>query len=305
MADRRRREGLRHGPVRLADGLGRRRRADGAGDVPLRAPGHRLDRARPGRRAAARPSTACSWCCPGWPCSTSSWRSSSCSACTGRRSRPVQRRLARPPRRPDELGRSARWRAWWRPWLLAGRRRFGLAVRHQVDGASTRSRPSACWPGCGAPAPAARSASAGRCCKSVVARRRPGLRRSWSWSRLVVYVATWTGWLMHADEYEERVPQHAVHARTAAARRGRPRPSRTPTGSARSPSRCGRSGTTTRTSTPSTRHFLNDSTHIYASKPSGWLLLNRPVGVDAQTDIQPGTQGCDAPTGSTACGRCC
>ena len=45
-------------------------------------------------------------------------------------------------------------------------------------------------------------------------------------------------------------------------------------------------------------HFLNCSEHIYASKPSGWLILNRPVGVDADTAIQPGTQGCDAPEGS-------
>ena len=45
-------------------------------------------------------------------------------------------------------------------------------------------------------------------------------------------------------------------------------------------------------------HFLNDSEHTYASKPSGWLLLNRPVGVSADIDIKPGTQGCDAPPGS-------
>ena len=45
-------------------------------------------------------------------------------------------------------------------------------------------------------------------------------------------------------------------------------------------------------------HFLNDSTHTYASKPSGWLLLNRPVGVAADTGIKPGTQGCHAPAGS-------
>ena len=45
-------------------------------------------------------------------------------------------------------------------------------------------------------------------------------------------------------------------------------------------------------------HFLNCSTHTYASKPSGWLLLNRPVGVAADTGIEPGTRGCDAPAGS-------
>ena len=46
-------------------------------------------------------------------------------------------------------------------------------------------------------------------------------------------------------------------------------------------------------------HFLNCSTHTYASKPSGWLLLNRPVGVAADTGIKPGTRGCDAPAGSS------
>jgi dolichyl-phosphate-mannose-protein mannosyltransferase len=44
--------------------------------------------------------------------------------------------------------------------------------------------------------------------------------------------------------------------------------------------------------------FLNCSEHTYASKPSGWLLLNRPVGVAADVDIQPGTQGCNAAAGS-------
>ncbi len=45
-------------------------------------------------------------------------------------------------------------------------------------------------------------------------------------------------------------------------------------------------------------HFLNDSDHPYESKPAGWLLMNRPVGVDAQNDIEVGTQGCDAPPDS-------
>jgi dolichyl-phosphate-mannose--protein O-mannosyl transferase len=43
---------------------------------------------------------------------------------------------------------------------------------------------------------------------------------------------------------------------------------------------------------------LLDATHTYASMPRGWLLINRPVGVAADTDIQPGTRGCDAPAGS-------
>ena len=46
-------------------------------------------------------------------------------------------------------------------------------------------------------------------------------------------------------------------------------------------------------------HFLNCSDHSYASKPSGWLLINRPVSVAVETDIEPGDQGCDAPPDST------
>ena len=45
-------------------------------------------------------------------------------------------------------------------------------------------------------------------------------------------------------------------------------------------------------------HFLNGCTHTYASQPRGWLLLNRPVGVDAQTGIKPGVGGCNAPADS-------
>ncbi len=45
--------------------------------------------------------------------------------------------------------------------------------------------------------------------------------------------------------------------------------------------------------------FLNDSVHVYQSNPWGWLVLNRPVGVDAQLDIAPGEQGCGAVAGST------
>ena len=46
-------------------------------------------------------------------------------------------------------------------------------------------------------------------------------------------------------------------------------------------------------------HALNDSSHVYQSKPEGWLILNRPVGVDAQLNIAPGQQGCDAAANST------
>ncbi len=45
--------------------------------------------------------------------------------------------------------------------------------------------------------------------------------------------------------------------------------------------------------------FLNDATHPYQSSPWGWPLLNRPVGVSLQSNIAPGVDGCTAVAGST------
>ena len=115
---------------------------------------------------------------------------------------------------------------------------------------------------------------------------------------LVVYVASWTGWLMNAKVYED-----AFSATQYTTYEGGK-----PWATAAEPDADGLGEVT-----QSLRslwyyhqdvytfhsHFLNDSTHIYASKPSTWLVMGRPVGVDAQTDIQPGSQGCEAPTGST------
>ncbi|MDQ4086091.1 MAG: phospholipid carrier-dependent glycosyltransferase [Actinomycetota bacterium] len=39
---------------------------------------------------------------------------------------------------------------------------------------------------------------------------------------------------------------------------------------------------------------LEDRTHPYQSDPAGWLVINRPVGVDANSDIRPGELGCQA-----------
>ena len=114
---------------------------------------------------------------------------------------------------------------------------------------------------------------------------------------LVVYVATWTGWMIHAQQYEEHLSatQYTHYAG------GQDWPTRTEpdahglgevTQSLRSLWHYHRDVYVFHT------HFLNDSTHDYASKPSGWLLQNRPVGVAADVDIKPGTQGCEAPAGS-------
>jgi dolichyl-phosphate-mannose-protein mannosyltransferase len=114
---------------------------------------------------------------------------------------------------------------------------------------------------------------------------------------VLVYVASWTGWLIHADVYEQHLSntqygpywgsylKHDAHGFFPELFR----------------------------SLRSLWHYhhdvysfhtngLNDSTHVYQSNPLGWLVLNRPVGVDAQLDIAPGAQGCGA-TGSETCLR--
>ncbi len=113
----------------------------------------------------------------------------------------------------------------------------------------------------------------------------------------VVYVATWSGWLVHVQEYEE----HLGNSTYTRYNDGDPWPAKD------APDASGLGEVTQ--SLSSLWHYhrdvylfhtqgLDDSEHTYQSKPSGWLLLNRPVGVDAQLKIKPGQQGCEAPEGS-------
>ncbi|MGL5824863.1 MAG: dolichyl-phosphate-mannose--protein mannosyltransferase [Nocardioides sp.] len=186
-------------------------------------------------------------------------------------------------------------RVWLRPWLIAAGVCFGLAVGTKW----TALVPLATfgilvwlW--------------------SAGARRSFGVRGAWWKSAVVdgvpafgqlivvaavVYGATWTGWLIHAGEYERALSnsQYTTYAG------GQQWPSATEpdaqglaelSQSLRSLAHYHRDAWVFHT------HFLNDSTHTYGSKPRGWLLLNRPVGVDAQLKIQPGQQGCEAPAGS-------
>jgi dolichyl-phosphate-mannose-protein mannosyltransferase len=114
----------------------------------------------------------------------------------------------------------------------------------------------------------------------------------------VVYVSTWTGWMMNAGEYEETLSdtQYTTYGDGLA----------WSTASEPDASGAGEVWQSLRSLANYHQdvyafhsHFLNDSTHVYASKPGGWLLMSRPVGVDAQLDIRPGTMGCEAPAGST------
>ncbi len=41
--------------------------------------------------------------------------------------------------------------------------------------------------------------------------------------------------------------------------------------------------------------YINNATHPYDAHPAGWLVMARPIGIDAVNDIKPGTDGCLGP----------
>ncbi len=47
--------------------------------------------------------------------------------------------------------------------------------------------------------------------------------------------------------------------------------------------------------------YINSQEHSYRADPAGWLIVARPIGIDAVNDIRPGTNGC--PTGPDTCLR--
>jgi dolichyl-phosphate-mannose-protein mannosyltransferase len=127
---------------------------------------------------------------------------------------------------------------------------------------------------------------------------------------LVVYIATWTGWLMHSGQYVEYLSDtQYTHYVSGGSDCGKnityDNDREWPT--AHQPVKTGLPGLFQGLESLAYyhrdvyvfhTHFLTGCSHTYASQPRGWLLLNRPVGVDAQTGIKPGTDGCDAPANS-------
>lgn len=232
----------------------------------------------------------------------------------------LRARLARRTTLLGEVGgRVEGWggRALCRPWLLAGGVCWGLAIG---------TKWTALYP----------LAAFGVLCWiwSAGARRSLGVR----WSVLkgaiidglpaflqlvlvatIVYVGTWGGWLAHADKYEEHLSSTQYRQYTGQGHCSEPdedgdrdyiatdldKDKRWPTAAEKDATGIGEAWQSLRSLwyyhqdvyTFHT-HFLNCSTHFYESKPSGWLLINRPVGVAVTNDIKPGTDGCDAPAGS-------
>ena len=232
--------------------VGRRRHADGAGDDPAGPPAHRLDAARLRRRAAARASTACTSCCPGWRCSTSSWRSS-CSARS-------------PAWSPTGTGAGCGWPGWCRP---ATARPPATGARCAACSGGRGGWPPACSSGWPAPP------SGTRC-----SRWRRSACWSWMWdagARRVARRARRPAALRSSSTRSRRSATSSSSRssstslsldRLAAARRrlrdgavrhavrpllGQlPRARRRTASSPSCGSRCARCGTTTTTSTPST-----------------------------------------------------
>ena len=269
VADRAGREGVRDGPVRLADRRGRRRLADGAGDVPAGPPADRLDRAGLRRRAAAelrRPAVRAvpAGAARHLPGVLHALRRSLPRRRPGLVPRPAGPAGAR-TRSPTPASGARCGRLLFRP-VAAGRRRLlGAGARHQVEAVYPLRR-SACWSGCGAPAPGARSASAGRCCGRCVADGVPafvhlvlvGVRRlrrdldRLAGARPRVREAPLRPRSTPSSPDSRHCKDDSPPTTSTTRRAGRPRASPTPAASARSSSRCGRCGTTTATSTRST-----------------------------------------------------
>ena len=44
-----------------------------------------------------------------------------------------------------------------------------------------------------------------------------------------------------------------------------------------------------------TGDFINQAQHTYRADPAGWLIVARPIGIDAVNSIKPGTDGCVGP----------
>lgn len=128
---------------------------------------------------------------------------------------------------------------------------------------------------------------------------------------LLVYIATWGGWLAHADEYEEHLSSTQYRQYTGEGHCAEDDDSFVATNL--DPDRRWPTAEEPDASGPAEAwqslrslwyyhqdvytfhtHFLNCSEHFYESQPAGWLLVNRPVGVAVTNDISPDTPGCDA-----------
>ncbi len=171
---------------------------------------------------------------------------------------------------------------WWRPWRLAAGVLFGLAMGTKWNSVfllASMGVLSVLW--------------------DVGARKLAGAdHRAWqallvdgvpAFLKMVVvagivYVATWSGWLLTAGGYGRdwgaNNPEHplTVHLgeRWASFLKYHQDIFEFHVG-----------------------QYIKDQAHPYDSHPIGWLIMARPIGIDAVNDIKPGVDGCWATGGDT------
>jgi len=168
---------------------------------------------------------------------------------------------------------------WWRPWRLAAGLMLGCAIGVKWNSMfvlATMGVVSVCW--------------------DFSARRLAGARKQSWWSLArdglpafcylvvvagAVYLATWARWLQtyprmrFGTGWAGPVPDPQVQAlvgrRLAALWDYHKQIYDFHTGS-----------------------YMMTQTHVYSANPSGWLIVQRPIGIDAINGIASGTQGCEA-----------
>jgi dolichyl-phosphate-mannose-protein mannosyltransferase len=165
-----------------------------------------------------------------------------------------------------------------RPWLIAAGLCFGLALGTKWNALfplAAFALLSLAWD-----VGARRLAGAGSRAKFAIVRDGIPAFLSLVVMSLVVYVGTWASWLLTTGGYDrmwgEEHPQH-VTVRLL----GKPLASllhyqydiwNFHTGD-----------------------FINNAQHTYRADPAGWLIVARPIGIDAVNNIKPGVDGCLGP----------
>jgi dolichyl-phosphate-mannose-protein mannosyltransferase len=165
-----------------------------------------------------------------------------------------------------------------RPWLIAAGLCFGLAMGTKWNALfplAAFALLSLAWD-----VGARRLAGAGSRAKFAIVRDGIPAFLSLVVVSLVVYVGTWASWLLTTGGYDrlwgEEHPEHVTVQLL-----GKPLASllhyqydiwNFHTGD-----------------------FINNAQHTYRADPAGWLIVARPIGIDAVNNIKPGTDGCLGP----------
>jgi dolichyl-phosphate-mannose-protein mannosyltransferase len=181
---------------------------------------------------------------------------------------------------------------WWRPWRLAAGVMFGLAISCKWSAVVPLAGFGVLvwlWDSGARRALGVR----GALLRSAVVDGLPAFGYLVVVA-FVVYVASWAGWLVHADVYEQAL------ARNNYGDYWGDYTLKDPDGFFPSLFQGLRS----------LWHYhanvwqfhsegLLDATHSYQSSPLSWLVMHRPVVVATELDIAPGSQGCTAAAGSS------